>query len=220
MTPDDPRHGTERGYYAHHRANEKACPNCQRAMATASARRVYAKHIGRPASTPPDSPGRRIQALIALGHTYHTIADDAGVHKKQVRWIALGQKVLVHRATLDRITAAYERLSMTLPPETTKDERISASKSRNRARRMGWLPPLAWEDIDAGILATPDDHDADEIDHAVIARILAGDTTLAPYATRAEREEVIRRWENAGHTQQLLEELTGWTVNRRRRRAA
>jgi hypothetical protein len=42
----------------------------------------------------------------------------------------------------------YERLSMTLPPETTTAEKCDATRSRGIARRNGWLPPLAWNNID------------------------------------------------------------------------
>jgi len=154
MSPDDPRHGTRRGYYAHRRAGEPACDPCKRGAAAAEA----ARHVNGPSRTAPDGAARRIQALTALGWSYLAIQRATGIEDAKLRRIALGQRVYLHRATHAKIDRAYRRLSMTLPPRDTTAQRQGVSKALARAARNGWLPPLAWEDIDAGILAqVPDD---------------------------------------------------------------
>ena len=71
----------------------------------------------------------------------------------------------------------------------------------------------------AAILAIdiPADSDADEIR---VERALTGDPTL-PYAkyTRAERDELIRRWPDTGRSWNQLRRLTGWNISRYLREA-
>ena len=40
---------------------------------------------------------------------------------------------------------------MTIPEGETKQHRAGITRSRNYATRHGWLPPLAWDDIDDGL---------------------------------------------------------------------
>lgn len=79
---------------------------------------------------------RRRQALAALGWGL----DDLAPHLQVASLSAVSYMVRrdsVTRATFDRWVAAYERLSMTPGPSV---------KTRQRALRMGWAPPLAWDD--------------------------------------------------------------------------
>ena len=54
-------------------------------------------------------------------------------------------------------------------------------------------------------------------DPVVIDRILAGDFTLAKTATKAERVEVVARWQGALNE---LERATGWRADRYRKDGA
>ena len=76
----------------------------------------------------------------------------------------------------------------------TKPQGPGANRARTWAKRHGFAPPLAWDDID-----DPDekpnygeraDHHAR--DEAVIERFLGGEFKLP--TTRPERVEIIRRW--------------------------
>lgn len=138
MSPDDPRHGQERGYYAHLTANQDACNDCIRAHRAAAKRRTLNRWRGQPSLIDALGTQRRIQALAALGWSTRRVAEAAGwsshatvrnmLHANQVR-----------RANAEKIAEVYERLCMTVGP---------SAAVRRRAVENGWPPPLAWDDID------------------------------------------------------------------------
>jgi|GEM_PF-3061481 len=51
-------------------------------------------------------------------------------------------------ATASKADALFEELCMTLPPETTRPQRVSATRARRYAKEQSWVPPLALEDLD------------------------------------------------------------------------
>lgn len=212
MTPEDPRHGTRRGYYAHRRAGQDACQPCRKAAASAQARYDYLHSKGVRGRLRPHGVQRRLQALVTLGYTWERLDNELGEISRQSEKWAMGRMTYVFPSTHAKVHDLYERLSMTRAPETTPAEKRAASRSRNRASRLGWLPPMAWVDID-----DPDEdpraatHDG-RPDPVVIDRILAGDWRLP--ANPAERREVIARWTGSDGQ---LERLTGWNVARDRR---
>lgn len=55
-----------------------------------------------------------------------------------------------------------------------------------------------------------------DIDPVVVERILGGEWRLR--CNRPERDEVIRRWLEQGHSQNYLARMTGWNVPRDLRR--
>lgn len=86
-----------------------------------------------------DSTGtmRRVQALAALGHTFASIAAEAGLRRgNTLSDIVRGQQS-VRRTTAEQVAAAYERMSMTHGP---------SFRTRAYARAQGWAVPLAWDD--------------------------------------------------------------------------
>ncbi|MEQ7847743.1 hypothetical protein [Nocardioides kribbensis] len=203
MLPDDPRHGTRAGFYAHRKDGETACARCRRAAATYEAMRQAGKIT-------PEIPAfgtvRRIQALMALGYTTNEIAARAGLSGSHVRMLA--QQRSVYGEVASKVDAAYEALSGTVPTPTPTREWL-----RERATRCRYLPPLAWDDIDDPN-ERPSFGDAAEgpFDPIVVERILGGDWTLR--ATKSERWEVIERWSGSDNE---LERRTGWNVARDRR---
>lgn len=144
MTPDDARHGTTTGY---RRGCREAC--CRKAMAESVALRRKRLYLARTDTLAVPNVGvrRRIQALVALGWSQARISEEAGYNRSHVGLI-LTRNGPLRAGTAERIAEVYERLSMTLPPETTTAEKCDATRSRNIARRNGWLPPLAWNNID------------------------------------------------------------------------
>lgn len=89
---------------------------------------------------------RRLQALQALGHSGVVLAHHLSVDKSMVpRW-SLAETM--RQSTVDRIAELYEQLSATKPNPTTPAERVSVTKTLRHAARQGWMPPLAWDDID------------------------------------------------------------------------
>lgn len=120
----------------------------------------------------------------------------------------------VYLTTANLFADLYERLSMTRP--TADDEPAAAVIRRNvnMAKRRGYLPPLAWVDIDDPD-ESPDLRVRDTApDPVVIDRILGGDMSLARSATRAEKVEVVRRWVASGRSLTALEKATGWRAAR------
>ena len=85
---------------------------------------------------------RRIQALIAIGHTIVGISDESGVDHSVIHDI-LGGCANVRGVTADRIAAAYDWMSERPPAGGRKS---AATVSRNRAAREGWPPASAWDD--------------------------------------------------------------------------
>ena len=142
IAADDPRHGTSAGYIAGCRSE---C--CWRAKQRYDkVRRLELLTTGRYRTVSNVGSIRRIQALQYLGWSVPKIAEHVGISDRHL--YNLHRHPTIYTSTAAAIAAAYERLAMQFPPETTTGERISAVRARNHARRNGWLPPLAWDDID------------------------------------------------------------------------
>jgi hypothetical protein len=155
---------------------------------------------------------RRLQALHALGYTWRALAVETGYSLTGLKAVIYSQFPVMEAANDQAIRDTYDRLSMILPTSDNQHVRSGIGAARNNARRRGWLPPLAWDDID-----DPTEHPGmtdchDLPDPVVVERILAGDWRLR--ATPAERAEVVARW--TGSLNQL-ERLTGWNVHRDQR---
>lgn len=137
---------------------------------------------------------RRIQALMWLGYSAPQIADAAGCHVDSVRDSRDQPRVFVARRFKTGIADAYDRLSMTLPTGETKQDRAGITRTRNMARRKGWLAPLMWTDID-DVDECPDlsnSWDEASVDHAIVQRVLDGRPKPRKLTT-AETAEIVRR---------------------------
>jgi hypothetical protein len=100
------------------------------------------------------------------------------------------------------VAALYERLSNTPPSPDTVEQCAAAEAARAQTISRGWLPALAWDDIDAEAppqpaAATPPPDDVDEI---AIERALAGDGIRYIQLTPAERDQVIHRLTENGRS--------------------
>jgi AraC-like DNA-binding protein len=136
--------------------------------------------------------GRRIHALNARGWSIRKLAAELGLNEKTVRgWMTRGRVPLsVHR----QVDALFRRLWDKTPPVATRADRISYKKALAAAKSAGWLPPLAWDDIDNDPEppAIEDDEPADEapVDDVLVELALSGRRVrLNP----AEKREVVRR---------------------------
>ena len=148
VRPEDPRHGTTRGYDAHLRANQKACPDCRAAAAAYEYRRRIDGILGRVRTVPSEGTARRIQALVALGYTFGQIGGALDRSQDWAAKLAHRRESIVRTDTAERVESLYRRWSMTPAPTTTSREHRAASYARSTARKHGWVPPLAWDDID------------------------------------------------------------------------
>lgn len=92
-----------------------------------------------PSNAPVDATGtrRRIQGLVALGWPQSMIAAELGTKQNAVS--AMTRRDYVTSASAISVRKLFAQWSMTLGPSEI---------SRTRAKAVGWLPPLAWDDID------------------------------------------------------------------------
>lgn len=142
MTPGDPRHGTNAGYLAHRRLGETACEDCRAGRARFERYRRYDVELGRPRKLPSIGARRRVRALQRMGWSLRMIAADAGWNSPEALQYVMRSET-VNRRSWWRIAEAYDRLSMRVPPVSS-----ATARARNHAIRLGYPPPLAWDDID------------------------------------------------------------------------
>jgi len=144
---------------------------------------------------------RRVRAMLALGWSHGAISELTGTSSSV---FALGRRPRTIARRWRAIDDAYERLS---------GRRGPSSLTAHRAATYGYLPPLAWDDIDDPAERPEPTRCRDEaaVDDVVVDRILSGRTAEA---NRATRTEVVRRWSDTGRSLRDLERLTGWNTNR------
>ena len=194
MTPDDPRHGSTAGWAAGCRQD---C--CLAAKARYDKRSYHERSHGITRSI--DNTGfiRRIRALQAMGWSFNDIAQRIGIPRTCLT-AKTRNHTRVYVSTFRRMVAVYDELSMIPGPSI---------RSINAAKRNGWAPPLAWDDID-----DPDERPnlgaaADRgVDEVLVQRALSGQQVKA---NRAERAEIIRRW-TGSHKQLIETQRWNWRV--------
>lgn len=217
LSPADARHGTSAGYCAGCRDE---C--CRTAIADYS-RSLRARQYlaGGPLIVDALGTKRRIRALMALGWTGRQIDAELGRKPTYTANLLCGPD-RVNRATAASVAAVYERLSMRLPADEPDANRQVIARTRGEARRKGWAPPLAWDEIDTDLEPnyghTPAvwgeggrylPQSLDDVDEVAVQRILDGDWRLA--CSRADKVAVVARWTG---THAELERLTSWKVER------
>lgn len=216
MNHDDPRHGTPAGGRVHREHGEKPCRPCAEAEARYERGRQLDLLLGRPRAISSLGTRRRVQALVAIGHTFSRIGDALDLSQSAANALAHRDGAYMRTSTAARVARLYDAWSMTLPPETTPLERRNAAYARTIARKHGWAPPLAWDDIDNDLYPhLPDDTDPPisrhDVDEVVVYRFLAGEhlpTTLG------ERRAIAEAWVAAGRSLNELARRTGWKVDR------
>lgn len=141
MNLDDPRHGTYAGAAEHWKQGESPCERCQPIASKVRKRNRHMRAVGRPANVSSMGTLRRLEALRALGYSIMTISRECGISEKTLRnpWY---RGTTVHRTTAEAVAAVYDRLHMIVP------EGPYAKRERRAAARRGFVPPLAWDDID------------------------------------------------------------------------
>ena len=125
---------------------------------------------------------RRVQALAAMGWSLTEQAHRSGMCLQQVWQLAQTPKGVVTVSTDRKFRDLFEQLSATPGP---------SKRSRTAAAKNGWVPPLAWNDIDDPD-EVPDvcgDPDPDYADPVAVSRALDGDRVSL---TGPERAEALR----------------------------
>lgn len=83
---------------------------------------------------------RRLMALAALGYSWNDLGDRLGQSGNNLGYTVRHRKHVM-RETHDKISALYEELSM-IPAPVVHGVKVV----QLRARRKGWVGPLAWDD--------------------------------------------------------------------------
>jgi len=173
---------------------------------------------------------RRLQALVTIGWPQSWLAHELGRSATNLRRSMNGESVTV--ATARQVSELYERLWDTAPVGTTRMDHAAIDAARTNAIARGWLPPLAWDDIDADPAPDPKpkakpkqapdaEPDAEDMDEIAIDRAVAGDTTVT--LTHAEEIEVVRRLSERGRSiRDIANQLctTTRTVSRHRKQSS
>jgi hypothetical protein len=163
---------------------------------------------------------RRLQALIAIGWPAELLAAQLGRRPNSLCRSMSGESVTAR--TAQDVATLYERLWNRRPPRMTSEQRAAADAAQAHAAARGWLPPLAWDDIDTD--PTPPALTAgasprNEMDEIAVERALAGDHITYDDLTTVEQQEVIRRLTARGSSiRDIAAQLgtTKRTVSRRR----
>lgn len=85
----------------------------------------------------PIGTARRLQALIALGHSQRSVAARLGMEETNLSALVYGKQGQVSAGTARRVAAVFDQMAATPG---------NCSRSLNRAAKQGWVPPLAWDD--------------------------------------------------------------------------
>lgn len=91
------------------------------------------------ASVPATGTIRRIQALMAAGHSLNAIKAAASIQHATASLLVNAAATTIRRNVADRVDRAYIQLAPT---------RGTSVRSLNRATREGWHDPLWWDDWD------------------------------------------------------------------------
>lgn len=118
----------------------------------------------RSAKIPAHGARRRVHALMWLGYTQTVLCQLTGVSRSSMARLAAGGPLTVWW-TAEAIARVYDDLSMVPAPVSQ-----SAKVARTHAKKMGYLPPLAWDDH---LIDLPEDELAAELDRQVAAMDVA-----------------------------------------------
>ncbi|MEV0726035.1 hypothetical protein AB0I37_25055 [Micromonospora purpureochromogenes] len=134
---------------------------------------------------------RTARGLAAYGYTVNRIAAAAGLSNRLIAHLQSGKDTI--RSSKDRdLRVAAERLIAATPPTGR-----GATRARSTARRNGWFPLLAWDDIDdpnaQPSLGDPD-AERDRYDPVIVGFAVDGAFTYDQIKdNRADLLEVVRR---------------------------
>jgi hypothetical protein len=198
-------------------------PTTQRVRASTAARvlSVDIDDASRAPHSRVDATGtrRRVQAFMATGWTLELLAGQ--LDRRPSSLLRSMTSASVTARTAHEVASLYEQLSGSTPPRATDKQRVAADAARAHAVAQGWLPPLAWDNIDTD--PTPPASTArshrNDIDEIAVERALAGDRITYEDLTEDEQHEVIRRLTARGASiRDIAAQLgtTKRTVSRRR----
>jgi hypothetical protein len=136
------------------------------------AQRLYVKRrkFGHPEVRRVKSVGvsRKIKALAAIGYSSKEVAEYTGISRKVVQFFSMQRSEYVLKRNADLIDEAYRAWCMTPGPN---------KRAIQEARHRGWLPPLAWDDIDNDPEPAGKEDQGIGIDEVAVRRVVEGRAT-------------------------------------------
>lgn len=102
------------------------------------------EHLGQKVCIDGTGTRRRIQALVTIGWSQARLAQQLDVAPSNFRKLMTGDNV--HAGTARKVQALYEQLWNQPQAGHEHRSRIAANRAKNMAKRLGWAPPLAWDD--------------------------------------------------------------------------
>jgi hypothetical protein len=170
-------------------------------------------------------PRRRLQALVAIGWPLAELAPLLGRSTTKLRDLLTADHVQLR--TAQRVRDLHDKLWDAPPPRDSEAQRRASDEARRLAAEQGWLPTLAWDNIDTDPEPDPSTPStkshSDDLDEIAIERAVAGDHIRLTELTPAEQAEVVRRLTEQGKSiRDIADQLatTKRTVSRRRGSAA
>lgn len=91
---------------------------------------------------------RRLRAMAVNGWTMKLLASHCSLSEQTIGDIASGRRTQIYPSTAREIRSLFKQLWNKQPPEGTVQERRAAGIARAMAKRNGWMPVGAWDDID------------------------------------------------------------------------
>lgn len=194
------RHGTDSAY-----TDGCRCPVAREEWRLVSKRRREGRHVPRRH----DALGtrRRLRALVALGWPPAVLAERLGVPPTEVSRLCHRAR-RVYSPTADRVSSLYGALCMLPGP---------SEATRLRARRAGWVPPLAWDgDLDdpaaSPVACEPERTRPGRREVDEVAVLGACDGRPPRPLTVAERAEAVRRLAATGRSDAAVADLLHLTA--------
>ncbi len=148
---------------------------------------------------------RRLQALAVNGWGLQHLADLTDVPMTTLHALRNGKIGQTRPAYWRAVRDIYDELG---------DDQGPNRQAADKASRLGWLPPFAWDEPDLD--PEPPGLNDDAVDQVAVDRVMSGDFSLARTLRRPERHAVIVAWLEDGRSTRSLEKATGWNVVRDR----
>ncbi|QOC28867.1 hypothetical protein IC744_16255 [Microbacterium hominis] len=140
---------------------------------------------------------RRVQALACRGWSIEALAAQLGITRS-----ALTQRVNAGGTTVRahlQLAELYEQIWNTRPVPTSDADAAYITRTIRRAQRAGWMPPMAWDDIDTD--PEPQTGEDAPVDEIAVELAVHGNRIRL---TRDERLLAVRQLHAAGHSDELI----------------